>query len=163
MLPKAVTSPQIRKEIAMLEVRSAYGYYGETGGVTGENPPKPTIRMPYRDYKRKYADTHETVRGSYDPSTKTIEVVFTEEEIDSKQNLGKRYELDAFYFVMDDVEVCYAYEGMKKERRIVSMRAKTRENAIRNAKKKAREWGAKFVREATVDDRKVYKVDYYGW
>lgn len=149
----------------MLEVRSAYGYYGSLGGVTGENTPPEakTLRVPYRDYKKKWEHTHDTVKGSYDPTTKTIEVIFSDEDFDSKPNLGNKYELDAFYFVMDDVEVCYAYEGMKRERRIVSMRAKTRENAIRNAKRKAREWGATFVREATIEDRKAYKVDYYGW
>ena len=149
----------------MLEVRSAYGYYGEAGGVTGENAPRSDrrIRMPYRDYKKKYYHTHDTVKGSYDPNTKTIEVYFTEEEANSKANLGNRYELDAFYFVFDNVEVCYAYEGIKRETRIVSMRAKTRENAIRNAKKKAKAWGATFVREATPEDRKAYETDYYGW
>ena len=149
----------------MLEVRSAYGYYGSAGGTTGENPPRAgkRIRMPYRDYKRKYCRTHDTVQGSYDPSTKTIEVYFTDDEVDSKPNLGNRYELDAFYFVFDNVEVCKAYEGISKETRVVSFRAKTRENAMRNAKKRAREWGATFVREATLEDRKTYTVDYHGW
>ena len=78
----------------MLEVRSAYGYYGNAGGVTGENPPREDrrIRMPYRDYKKKYCHTHDTVEGSYDSDTKTIEVYFKDEEVDSKPN----------------VEVCYA-------------------------------------------------------
>lgn len=149
----------------MLEVRSAYGWYGEAGGVTGENPPRADrrIRIPYRDYKKKYYRTHDTVQGSYDARTKTIEVYFTDDEVNSKANLGNRYEMDAFYFVFDNVEVCHAYEGIKRETRIVSMRAKTRENAIRNAKKRAKEWGATFVREATIEDRKAYKTDYYGW
>ena len=149
----------------MLEIRSAYGYYGEAGGVTGETPPRSDvrIRVPYRDYKKKYYHTHETVKGSYDPTTKTIEVYFTADEIESKANLGNRYRMDAFYFVLDNVEVGYAYEGIKRETRIVSFRAKTKENAIRNAKKKAKEWGATFVREATIQDRKAYEIDYYGW
>lgn len=149
----------------MLEVRSAYGYYGSAGGVTGENPPRADkrIRMPYRDYKKKYYHTHDTVSGSYDPHTKTIEVYFKEEEVDSKPNLGNRYKIDAFYFVFDNVEVCYAYEGIKRETRVVSFRAKTKENAIRNAKKRAREWGATFVREATIEDIRNYKTDNYGW
>lgn len=121
------------------------------------------IRMSYRDYKKKYCHTHDTVQGSYDPNTKTIEVCFTDEEADNKANLGNRYELDAFYFVFDNLEICRAYEGISRETRIVSMRAKTKENAIRNAKKKAKEWGATFVREATLEDRMSYKTNYYGW
>lgn len=147
----------------MMEARSAYGYYGSAGGVTGENPPRAEkrIRMPYRDYKKKYCHTHDAVSGSYDPHTKTIEVYFKEEEVNG--NMGNRYELDAFYFVLDNVEVCYAYEGTKRETQIVSLRAKTKENAIRNIKKKAKEWGANFVREATKEDFGTYKTSYYGW
>ena len=149
----------------MLEVRSAYGYYGSAGGTTGENPPREDrrIRMPYRVYKTNYYHTHDTVQGSYDPTTKTIEVYFTADEVDSKANLGNRYELDVFYFVLDNVEVCHAYEGITRETRVVSFRAKTKENATRNAKRKAKEWGATFVREATIEDRRSHKVDYYGW
>lgn len=149
----------------MLEVRSAYGYYGDAGGVTGENPPRADkrIRMPYRDYKKKYYHTHDAVSGSYDPNTKTIEVYFKDDEVDSKPNLGNRYELDAFYFVFDNVEVDRAYKGITRETRVVALRAKTKANAIRNAKKKAKEWGATFVKEATIEDRKKYTIDYHGW
>jgi hypothetical protein len=119
------------------------------------------IRMPYRDFKKKYCRTHDTVDGSYDPRTKTIEVYFKDEEV--KGNLGNRYELDAFYFLLDGLKVTYAYEGTKEETRVVSFRAKTKENALRNAKKKAKEWGATLVREATREDMRTYKTDNYGW
>ena len=140
----------------MLEVRSAYGYYGSAGGVTGENPPMETIRMPYRDYKKKYYRTHDTVDGSYDPRTKTIEVCFKAEEVNG--NLGNRYQLQAFDFLLDGVRV-----QAIRQPRVVSFRARTKENAIRNAKRKAKEWGATFVREATIEDRKTYGITFYGW
>lgn len=42
----------------MLEARSAYGYFGVAGGVTGETPPDDRIekRMPYWEYKNRYSE-----------------------------------------------------------------------------------------------------------
>ena len=48
--------PRIRRGgKAMLESRSAYGYYGVAGGVTGENPKVNAIKkkMPYWEYKHR--------------------------------------------------------------------------------------------------------------
>lgn len=68
----------------MLESRSAYGYYGVAGGVTGETRPSEldyTItRMPYWKYKKRYSDC-QTVSGSYDKNDKTIEVYIPTETI----------------------------------------------------------------------------------
>ena len=140
----------------MLEVRSAYGYYGEAGGVTGENPPQTGVRMPYRDYKKKYCHTHGTVKGSYDPQTKTIEVLFSDDEIESKPNLGKRYDLWLYEFLFDGVEIHRAYEGITYETATIEFYAKNRENATRNAKAYARKHGYTFIREATSEDKQAY-------
>lgn len=88
---------------------------------------------------------------------------FTSRKKEVNGNLCNRYELEAFYFVLDNVEVCYAYEGVRRETRVVSLRAKTKENATRNIKKKAKAWGATVVREATSEDMKTYRTSYCGW
>ena len=127
----------------MLESRSAYGYYGIAGGYTGESSNSQTtttVRMPYREYKNKWAD-HKTVAGSYDKQDKTIEVIFSEEEMKAKTNLGNRYHLHAFYFKFDGVEEWVAS--------IVEFNAKTYENAKRNARTYARQCGYTFAGDAT--------------
>lgn len=139
----------------MLEVRSAYGWYGSEGGVTGENTPPQRVRVPYREYKTKWKD-HRVVEGTYDPQTKTIEVYFTDEEMKQKTNLGNRYQLDYFYFLMDGVDV-YRARNVAKEMRIVEFHAKTLQNAERNAKRKAKEYGWILIRQATREDFNQYK------
>lgn len=119
----------------MLESRSAYGYYGERGGYTGEDSRmngKQFVRLPYREYKTKWSD-HKTAPGSYDPETKTIEVLFTAEEMKEKTNLGNRYHMQSFYFRLIGVE-----KGISPA---CEFTAKTEANAIKNAKKWARDFG----------------------
>lgn len=140
----------------MLEVRSAYGYYGEAGGVTGENTPRPSRRIPYRVYKKSYRN-NDTVRGSYDPSTKTIEVYFTEAELKKMTNLGNNYQLQIYDFVIGDYPV---YGNHHRETVVYQFYAKTKENAERNAKALCRKHGYTFIKEATKEDCKEYK---YIW
>lgn len=122
----------------MLEVRSAYGYYGANGGVTGEKRPanSSSVRMSYREYKTKFP-THKTVAGSYDKTDKTIEVYFTNEEMKKKTNLGNRYELGEYKFLTDLNRV-----GVSS---IIEVRAKTYENALKNAKAWARKEGFNII------------------
>lgn len=129
----------------MLESRSAYGFYGAAGGYTGEVAPVKihTTRMAYREYKLRWAD-HKTVYGSYDPDTKTIEVMFTAEEMAAKTNLGNRYHLESFYFQFGNVKRPYSP--------VCEFKAKNRENAERNAKAYARQFGYVFEREATFNE-----------
>lgn len=123
----------------MMESRSAYGYYGVAGGFTGERRPSGNpVRLPYREYKQRWAD-HKTVPGSYDKQERTIEVIFDNEEMKAKTNLGNRYHLESFYFRFDGVQ-----RGISP---VVDFQAKTRENAIRNARKYARDLGYTFVGE----------------
>lgn len=140
----------------MLEVRSAYGYYGSIGGVTGENPPRPSARIPYRTYKKSYRN-NDTVSGSYDPTTKTIEVYFTEAELKKMTNLGNNYQLQIYDFVIGDYPV---YGNHHRETVVYQFYAKTRENAERNAKSLCRKNGYTFIREATKEDCKEYR---YIW
>lgn len=121
----------------MLESRSAYGYYGAAGGYTGENSPVGNpVRLSYREYKTKWA-THKTVPGSYDPEEKTIEVLFSNEEMKQKTNLGNRYQMWSFWFRFEGVEpyICP----------IVEFTAKTEENAVKNAKRFAKQNGYTFI------------------
>lgn len=126
----------------MLEPRSAYGYCGVAGGVTGENVPRnyKSARLPYREYKTRWAD-HKTVYGSYDKETKTIEVIFTADEMKAKTNLGNRYKMDTYFFLFDGVEKGYLPAS--------EFTAKTHENAVRNAKAWAKKKGYTVVREIT--------------
>lgn len=59
----------------MLEARSAYGYFGVAGGVTGETVPDDRIekQMPYWEYKNRYPEC-DTLHD-YDKTTKTITVI----------------------------------------------------------------------------------------
>ncbi len=140
----------------MLEERSAYGYYGSAGGVTGENPPRPSARIPYRVYKKSYRN-NDTVSGSYDPTDKTIEVYFTEAELKKMTNLGNKYQLQIYDFVLGDYPI---YGNRHRETVVFQFYAKTKENAERNAKALCRKKGYTFIREATKDDRETYK---YIW
>lgn len=136
----------------MLEVRSVYGYYGSAGGVTGETPPRPSIRIPYRVYKKSYRN-NDTVYGSYDPTDKTIEVYFTEAEMKKMTNLGNSYQLQGYDFVIDNYPM---YGDRRRETVVRQFYAKTRENAERNAKSFCRKKGYTFVREATREDLLAY-------
>ena len=125
----------------MLESRSAYGFYGSSGGYTGEmRNPVHSVRMPYREYKNKWSD-HKTVPGSYDKDDKTIEVEFTESEMAKKTNLGNKYSMFGFYFKFGGVE-----KGIAS---VVEFNAKSHENAEKNARAYARRYGYVFEREAT--------------
>lgn len=129
----------------MLESRSAYGFYGVAGGYTGEHIGKEeqTTRMPYWEYKKKWSD-HKTVPGSYDSKEKTIEVIFTDDEMKKKTNLGNRYSMDLYYFRFSGVPRGFAS--------ILEFKAKNYENANRNAKKYAREWGYTLEGDATFNE-----------
>lgn len=128
----------------MLESRSAYGYYGAAGGYTGENSRTGNpVRLPYREYMSKWA-THKTVPGSYDRTDKTIEVLFTDEEMKQKTNLGNRYCMNSYWFRFDGVE--------KYVSPIVEFQAKTKENATRNAKRYAMENGYTLVGESSLKE-----------
>lgn len=128
----------------MLESRSAYGYYGSAGGYTGENAPeRNAVRMPYREYKRRWSD-HKTVRGSYDSDNKTIEVLFTDEEMAKKTNFGNRYEMQSFFFRFEGARIGVAP--------VAEFLAKTHENALRNAKRWCRNNGYTLGEEITFDE-----------
>lgn len=127
-----------------MESRSAYGYYGAAGGFTGESVAKGNpLRVPYREYKQKWAD-HKTVAGSYDSKDKTIEVVFEDDEMAKKTNLGNRYEMRTFWFRFGNVErgICP----------ICDFQAKNEANAVKNAKAYARRNGYTFDGSATIND-----------
>ena len=118
----------------MLESRCYYGYYGPAGGVTGESAPGTWVRMPYREYKLRWAGREHT---EYDPETKTIKVYFTDEEMAKKTNLGNRYALGEYRLVFEcDGEIFYDY-----------FRAKNQENAYKNARAWARKNRATFIGE----------------
>ena len=136
----------------MLEARIAYGYYGEAGGVTGENPPATmySTRMPYRVYKQKFSN-NKTVAGSYDAETKTIEVYCTDEQMKRKTNYGNRYQIGSYYFLVEVPEgkgKC----GWKHGRYVLEFKAKDEINAERNAKKWAKDKEYIVIREATLDE-----------
>ena len=140
----------------MLEVRSAYGYYGSAGGATGENPPRPSIRIPYRVYKKSYCN-NDTVYGSYDPTDKTIEVYFTEAEMKKMTNLGNTYQLQTYDFVLGNYPL---YGDNHRETVVYQFYAKNKGNAERNAKALCKKYEYTFIREATKEDLKSYK---YIW
>lgn len=131
--------------MGMLESRNTYGYFGISGGYTGEGLPKDvhTVRMAYRDYKSRWAD-HKTVHGSYCREDKTIEVIFTAEEMSAKTNLGNRYQMGSYYFRFGGVE--------KWIEPISEFKAKNFENAERNAKKFAKQFGYTFEGVATHEE-----------
>lgn len=141
----------------MLEVRSAYGWYGEAGGVTGENVPPQRARVPYREYKTKWKG-HRAVDGTYDPETKTIEVYFTDEEMKQKTNLGNRYGIATYYFLVE-VPEGKGKNGWASGMYVLSFRAKNEANAERNARKWARGLEYTVIREATLDEY-IHRNDY---
>lgn len=116
----------------MLEARSAYGYFGVAGGVTGETPPDDRIekRMPYWEYKNRYPEC-DTLHD-YDNVTKTITVLLPKEYAE-RPNFGNRYSMHEFRFV-------YAPKSPGHSD-IFECRAKCYENALRNAKAWARREG----------------------
>lgn len=140
-----------------LEVRSAYGYYGSFGGVTGENPPMPTARVPYREYKTKWKD-HKIVDGTYDPSTKTIELYFTDEEMKQKTNLGNRYQIGSYYFIIE-IEAGCGKNGWGAGVYNLEFKAKNDQNAERNARQWAKKMGYKFIRQSTFAEHCNHKAE----
>lgn len=120
----------------MLEARSAYGYYGTAGGVTGENAPQNVIerKMPYWEYKHRYPEC-DTLKD-YDKISKTITVLIPEEYSD-RPNFGNRYSMYDFYFVYAPV-----IPGFSS---IFECRAKNYKNALRNAKQWAKSKGVEII------------------
>lgn len=120
----------------MLESRSAYGYYGVAGGVTGENPKVNAIKkkMPYWEYKHRYPEC-DTLHD-YDKISKTITVLIPEEYSD-RPNFGNRYSMRDYYFIYAPVISGYS--------NIFECRAKNYENALRNAKRWAKKAGVEIV------------------
>ncbi len=122
---------QGESEKDMLESRSAYGYYGAAGGYTGETPPDNVIfkKMKYYEYKTKYPQCK--TLGDYDKIEKTITVMLPAEYAD-RPNFGNRYQIREFHFV---------YYPMEQGVAGVILKAKNYKNALRNAKKWAKENG----------------------
>ena len=122
---------QGESEKDMLESRNAYGYYGAAGGYTGETPPKNVIykKMKYYEYKTKYPECKNL--GDYDKIEKTITVILPAEYAD-RPNFGNRYQIREFHFV---------YSPMDKDIAGIVFRAKNYKNAMRQARKWAKENG----------------------
>lgn len=114
----------------MLESRSAYGYYGSAGGVTGECVPEDAIykKMKYWDYKNKYPECKNL--GDYDKIEKTITVIIPSEYA-NRPNFGNRYTISEFRFSYSPVE--------RNLSDVLEIRAKNYANALRHAKKWARD------------------------
>ena len=125
----------------MLEARSAYGYYGAAGGVTGETPPSGVgcveVNMPYRDYKSRYPECK--TLGDYDKIRKTI-TVLVPEEYTERPNFGNRYGFHYFRFTFEP--------HFKFEDGTIEFKAKNYKNALRNAKKWAKESGRTITGDA---------------
>lgn len=145
-LPGPMMAGQDRKEIAMLEARSAYGYFGVAGGITGENPPKGfnciERRMPYREYKSRYPEC-DTLHD-YDKRTKTITVLIPM-EYTKRPNFDNRYSMHDFYFTYAPVPPGFSdvYECC----------AKCYANALRNARRWARSEGRIITGDAPGHER----------
>ena len=126
-----------REEI-MLETRSAYGYYGSSGGVTGENTPSKSNvierNMSYWEYKHRYPECD--TLNDYDKIKKTITVLIPEEYA-QRPNFGNRYSMSDFYFVYAPT-----FPGFSN---IFECRAKNYKNALRNAKRWAKREGVEIV------------------
>lgn len=130
----------------MLEARSAYGYFGVAGGITGENPPKGfnciERRMPYREYKSRYPEC-DTLHD-YDKRTKTITVLIPM-EYTKRPNFDNRYSMHDFYFTYAPVPPGFSdvYECC----------AKCYANALRNARRWARSEGRIITGDAPGHER----------
>lgn len=115
----------------MLEVRSAYGYYGELGGMTGENDPSflgsVERRMPYYKFKKEYSNCK---HYDYDPKDKTI-VVLIPEERQQGSNFGNKYSISRFSF--------WVYDEYKDMCYVVTQDAKNIDNATKHIKKWCRD------------------------
>ena len=135
----------------MLESRSAYGYYGVAGGVTGENRPSEldyTItRMPYWKYKSRFSD-YKTVSGSYDKSDKTIEVYIPTETIKPSGMRGQNVSHYKFYFEIGGQHFYTFYRAINEQ------------NAERRFKAEARKRGWK--PEDEQDGIKYTEYDRYA-
>jgi len=125
----------------MLEARSAYGYFGAEGGVTGETPPKwwgcIKRRMPYWEYKSRYPECG--TLNDYDKRTKTITVLIPEEYAE-RPNFGNKYSMHDFSFTYAPV-----IPGFSD---VFECRAKCYANALRSAKKWARSEGRTITGDA---------------
>lgn len=125
----------------MLEARSAYGYYGSAGGVTGETPPKDAgcvrRRMPYWEHKNRYPECR--TLNDYDKSDKTITVLIPQEYTE-RPDFGNRYSIYEFFFTYAPV-----FEGFSG---IFECRAKNYGNALKAAKRWARQNGRTIVGDA---------------
>ncbi len=125
----------------MLEARSAYGFFGAAGGFTGETPPKwwgcIERRMPYWEYKNRYPEC-ETL-GDYDKRSKTITVLIPEEYAE-RPNFGNKYSMHNFYFTYEPVT-----PGLSD---VFECRAKCYANALKSAKKWARNEGKTITGDA---------------
>ena len=115
----------------MLESRSAYGFFGVAGGMTGETPPKGLAcverRMPYWEYKHRYPECD--TLGDYDKVTKTITVLIPE-AYTRRPNFDNRYSMSRFEFTYSPIAP--GFSG------IFECHAKCYANALRNARKWAR-------------------------
>jgi hypothetical protein len=120
----------------VLESRSAYGYYGVAGGVTGETAPANTIRkkMSYWEYKHRYPECD--TLNDYDRATKTITVLIPYEYTE-RPNFGNRYSMSEFRFVYSPKSPGFSD--------IFECKAKCYKNALRNAKAWAKREGKQIV------------------
>ena len=125
----------------MLESRSAYGWYGAAGGMTGENKPSDAntvaVNMSYWEYKHRYPECKNL--GDYDKVKKTITVLLPV-EVTERPNYGNRYQMHTFYFETD-----LDKKGFSK---IFSVNAKNYKNAVRNAKAYAKRDGFIIIGDA---------------
>lgn len=89
--------------------------------------------------------------GTYDPTTKTIEVYFTDEEMKQKTNYGNRYQIGSYYFLIE-VPEGKGKNGWAHGKYVLEFKAKNEANAERNAKKWAKGLEYIVIREATLDE-----------
>lgn len=94
-----------------------------------------TTRMKYKRYKEHYNDC-ETVVGSYDKSTKTIEVIVPQGRMKKSGVRGQQFAGYAIWFI-----------GKDGERYYCTYRAVSKENALKQHKKMCSENGYTFTDE----------------
>lgn len=130
---------QGESEKDMLEARSAYGYYRSAGGYTGETPPENVIykKMRYYEYKTRYPKC-KTLRD-YDKVEKTITVILPA-EYTKRPNFGNKYCMHDFMFTYEPISTKYPGK--------LEITAKCYQNALRNAKKWAKENGLTITGDA---------------